>query len=390
MVANELGMVIRDPWYEFGTHPEHPDAPNIAFQDTIGASMAELGTRWVRLEFHIEGNNVAEQVARNDYFINEVAPRHGLKVLGLLNFDLLRGEDIQKLVKGKQGDDPVYGGGVNPYMHTWLDRARFIANRYKGNVHAYEVLNEHNRLPDATAIPAYLAACLHTKFYYWFHHRDREDVPAGESWRDRTPVIIGGLHPKGTGEPGKAWYVSDLEYLYEIYTHRWGGFPDYRETFGQFPTDGIAFHPYPEEIRGSLNRWPHYRDAQWEATMVAYRLDELRQELGWIGHPDVPFWITEIGYNVAFGDHDADGQARFMDALLSILLKRSDVAVSFWFKYEDFPPATGLYANQWGVVHIDFHADATCPDGARYTSDGKPAYVRPAYDVYRSFADAYA
>ncbi len=387
MSAAKMGMVIRDPWYEFGTHSQFPAGPNTIFQDTMGGLLAEIGVRWVRLEFHIQGDDVAEQVARNDYFINEVAPRHGFKVLGLLNFNLLRGEPTHHLVTGHEQLDPLYGGGVNAYMRTWLNRARFIANRYQDNVHAYEILNEQNRMPDNSVIPAYLTARLHTKFYHFFHHRDRDTVPEGTSWRDTTPIILGGLHPKGTGEPGHDRYTSDLEYITQIYTHPWGGFPDYRRTTGRFPLDGLAYHPYPEEIRGSLNRVPRLRDAGWDTTMIAYRMDEVRQELRGLGDPDVPFWITEIGYNVAFRHQTEAGQVEFMAAVLPMLNQRPDVAVNFWFKYEDFLPATGPYANQWGVVRIPFEPDPSRPDGARYQEDGQPVMLRPSYHHYRTLVE---
>src|SRR3954471_2716456 len=48
-----MGMVIRDPWYDFGTYPGLPSEPNYAFQDKMGATLAAMGVRWVRLDFHI-------------------------------------------------------------------------------------------------------------------------------------------------------------------------------------------------------------------------------------------------------------------------------------------------------------------------------------------------
>src|SRR6266498_194091 len=95
-----MGMVIRDPWYDFGTNPAFPNQPNQAFQDTIGATLAGIGVRWVRLDFHIvvpladvtvdQSQAIDAEIAKNDYFINEVAPQHNLKVLALLSFDLLQ------------------------------------------------------------------------------------------------------------------------------------------------------------------------------------------------------------------------------------------------------------------------------------------------------------
>src|SRR5689334_17141827 len=48
-----MGMVIRDPWYDFGTNPAFPGQANQAFQDTMGANLQSIGVRWVRLDFHI-------------------------------------------------------------------------------------------------------------------------------------------------------------------------------------------------------------------------------------------------------------------------------------------------------------------------------------------------
>ncbi len=61
-----LGMVIRDPWYDFGTTPGQPHHPNYAAQDRMGEMLALMGVRWVRLEFHIAGDEsvILSQVAR--------------------------------------------------------------------------------------------------------------------------------------------------------------------------------------------------------------------------------------------------------------------------------------------------------------------------------------
>lgn len=386
MTAEKLGLVIRDPWYEFDTNPDQPGAPNTAAQDALGELISDLGARWVRLEFHIEGDDIAGQVARNDYFINEVAPRYGLKVLGLLSFDLLRGTNPRDL--NAQGFEfhPIYKYAVNRYMITWLDRARFIVDRYKERVHAYEILNEQNRLPPyGDAIAPHLAARLHTKFYHVFHHHDREDVPDGQSWRDRVPLLVGGLHPRGTGGLDQATYRSDLEYLRILYEAPGDGFRTYRDEIEpyRFPADGIAYHPYPVEIRGSLNRCPRCCDAAWEATMLNYRLDELRQELRGLGHGDVPIWITEIGYNAAYSDNSEEGQAEFLAAVQPMLIARPDVAASFWFKYEDFPGSGGQETEQWGLVHIPFwmQGGKIC-----YAVDGRADYKRPAYAVFQNLA----
>ena len=103
--------------------------------------------------------------------------------------------------------------------------------------------------------------------------------------------------------------------------------------------------------------------------------------------PGQQFWITEVGYNVGF-DVDgpkgptpvqtAAGQSAFMRDVYESLAQRTlaggqpEVANVFWFKYEDFPPDSGVNAQHWGVVQIPFTIGA-CPGGACYDPNGTPA-----------------
>ena len=379
----ELGIVIRDPWYDYGTDPLAPDGPNRRFQDRMGAALADLGARWVRLEFHIEGEDVVGQIARNDYFINEVAPRHGIQILGLLSFGLLRAEDPRRIAEGPFVTHPLYGGGVNAYIAAWLDRARMVAARYGPRVAAYEILNEHNRLiPGEDALAAHLAARLHTKFYRLFHTVDR--AAPGQEWRDATPIIIGGLHAAGTGAPNTPGYLSDAEYLAAIYTSE--PFQGYRRAFGHYPAEGVGHHPYPEEIRVSMGRRQSLRDTpEADARLVMEHLSRLRAALAHVGAAGTPFWITEVGVNAGWARKTEAGQAAVLRLLAPLLRDRGDVAHTFWFKYEDFPPAEGRDAQKWGVVRIPF-APGPCPGGACYEPSGEPALLRESYRVFQALA----
>lgn len=257
-------------------------------------------------------------------------------------------------------------------MRLWLDRARMIVARYQGNIAAYEILNEQNRLPpNGDAIPADVAARLHTKFYRFFHHVDRENVPPGTSWRDNISIILGGLHPAGSGPQGNP---SDRAYLRQLYDS--DGFQSYRATYGDFPIDGLGYHPYPEEIRNSLRS---------TLSLIGSRMNEVRSVLAEVGDPTLPFWITEIGYNIGYRSQNAEGQANFLYATFTELAARGDVATIFWFKYEDFPPAEGANAQKWGVVHIPF-TEGPCPGGACYEVSGQPTVYRLSFWVYRNLA----
>ncbi|ABU57786.1 conserved hypothetical protein [Roseiflexus castenholzii DSM 13941] len=397
-----MGIVIRDPWFDFDTNPAFPGQSNKTFQDRMGAVLAQMGVRWVRLDFRIAApldadprlppDFIEREIARNDYFINEVAPRYGFKVLGLLSFDLIQGTDAHVLNTGPFTETSIYGGGVNRYMDEWLTRALMIADRYGERVAAYQVLNEQNRLPQylpggpaGDGIEPVIVARMVTKLYRFC--RGIPPLPRPERYGCATAaIILGGLHPRGATD---GWsdqtILTDADYLKQIYASE--PFQGFRDANSRWPIDGIGYHPYPEEIRLSPN------DA-----LVDRGLNRMRAALVEAGDPNVPFWITEIGYNVGF---DVDGprgpmppqteagQAAFLHDVYVSLAARGDVARIFWFKYEDFPPADGPNAQRWGLVRIPFRAPQpgeNCPGGACYAVDGEPERWRPAYLIYREIA----
>lgn len=400
-----MGMVIRDPWYDFGTNPATPNQPNAAFQDAMGANLANLGVRWVRLDIHIPGGyglseaQVDTEIAKNDYFIDEVAPRNGLKVLVLLSFDLLQDINPRDLNSTTNINSSPFGGGVNVYMQTWLTRALRIANRYRAKVAAYEVLNEQNRLPQyggsgpaGDAIAPAITGRLLTKFYRFCKNIDPADQNHGCS--TSTKIILGGIHPRGTGD--RTITMTDAQYLLDIYNDP-SSFVAFKAdpNHAYYPVDGIGYHPYPEEIRLSPN------DA-----MVDKGLARMRAALD-TKDPAQQFWITEVGYNVGFDPDGARnprpaqteaGQAAFMRDVYGSLAQRllpssgqPEIANVFWFKYEDFPPASGANAQRWGVARIPFVEGgkvngSACPGGACYSTFGQPEFVRASYSAFRELA----
>ncbi len=406
---DKLGVVVRDPWYEFGTNPQYPGAANQAAQERMGQILAAAGARWVRIEFIVQQNagSFEQQIARNDFFINDVAPRYGLKVLGLLAFRLI---DVDPRDPSERGlisnqflpeSQTPYGGGVNQYMDEWLDRALLIVNRYQQRVAAYEVFNEPNRLPvigifgGGEGIAPERVATLHTKLYRCFKQNQCAQMSPDPTWRAQVQLLIGGLHPRGSDRiVGSTSVVSpttrpvnDRDYLAALYLSP--AFASYRTSFGGSPADGIGYHPYPAEILVGL------QSVEAEADRVTGRLDELRTRLrSALAVTDTvaaetPFWVTEIGYNAAYVDQNLVGQAEFLRTVFTRLAARNDIARIFWFKYEDFPPSSGANAQRWGLVHIPFSegtAGQACPGGACYRVSGEPDHYRAAFYTMRELA----
>jgi hypothetical protein len=298
---------------------------------------------------------------------------------------------------------PAYGFGVNPYIITWLDRALAIAARYEGRVHAYEILNEQNRLPPvettdgqpgfggAEGIHPDLTASLHTKFYRLFHQNRCRNAPGTPaSWRDNVDLIIGGLHPRGSdryvvigGGHVTPANPSDGAYIEALY--RSAAFSGYLVgDCKRYPADGIGYHPYPVEIVEVAS----LADVASEVARMRFRLDLLRARLQLINAQAgaAPFWITEIGYNASYASQNDAGQALFLRETFINLGARNDVAVIFWFKYEDFPPAGGRDAQQWGLVRIPFSEVTGCPGGACYARGGEPTLIRSSFFTLRELA----
>lgn len=409
-VADELrGMVVRDPWYDCNpAGPGLPREPNRAAQQRMGQILAHAGVRWVRLEFFVSDRpgGLNETFNCYDYFLNEVAPANNLQVLGLLGFGLVRDRDPLDpntgIITTTTFTHPDYGSGVNDYMRDWLDRALKITDRYKGRLAALEVLNEQNRLPPSgEAVPAYLASRLHTKFYRVFKIERRKQGEQ-EAWRDSLPILIGGLHPRGSGtfDPEKPEeYISDIGYLRQYFGYpRGGGTPDPKAPFqefkatagqGQYPADGLAYHPYPAEIVSLAG----VEQIAAEMTKIQGRMQAMRATLSEVSAADLPFWITEIGYDAGRPQQNATGQAEFLRAVFALMAGRGDVHTVFWFKYEDFP-GSDIAPNRWGIVHIPFTLSPSCEDGicceggACYEPSGEPSDWRPAYLAYRELAGA--
>ncbi len=386
LTPEQMAMVIRDPWYECSTAADGTRAPHYVAQERMAQVLAETGVRWVRLEFFItDFEDPNAELACYDAFINELAPRYGLKVLGLIAFGIVPG--VYTPLEGERGliapvdpgEHPVYGFATNSYLRTWLDNARRIVTRYGPAVQAYEILNEQNRVigGGGAGIPASTAATLHTKFYRFVKQVDRQ---ADETWHDSVPILIGGLHPRGSGEISDKNYVSDRAYLQGYYTsNAFTGFA--QANNGRFPTEGLAYHPYPVEIRLS----PQF--IADDITVIMRRISALRTTLEALGNPELPIWITELGYNVGYRQQNEAGQMNFMRAAYTAIGAQPHMGPIFWFKYEDFPGGPTTPEN-WGIVRIPFTVDPTgaCPGGACYDLTGEPAFRRGAYLVYRELA----
>ncbi len=146
-------MVMRDPFYEYNTDPvNYPNATNRTALERQAMELAAAGVKWVRMEFFADydGSVKAGDInwAKYDWFIKELAPKYGLKVLALLNVGMVshEGQTLRTLALNDPpdgaGSDP--GDGSNHFIRVFTGRAQAIAYRYGSAISAYEIINEPN------------------------------------------------------------------------------------------------------------------------------------------------------------------------------------------------------------------------------------------------------
>ncbi len=351
-----FGMVIRDPFYEWNRHPLHPEATNYEFLTEMANNLYTLGVRWIRLEFHAdEGDNYgAIDWRKYDWFINEVAPRFGLKILALFNIGILKGPGSDMLAF----QDIQATERHEAYVYAFTKRALEIATRYGDKLHAYEILNEVNKCA-ALAVetqgaqdevaPEAVGALLSTVFARLKAVRD-------------VPIVLGGLLTGGNKEARR----DSRAYLEAIYNSP--AVQAFRARQGRIPWDAVGLHPYHDGNN----------DDNTPAEVLA-KLDAVHAVMRANGDTGT-IWITEIGMEAgppANGDQPTDGeinQANFLNGVFSGVLthKRAFVPRVFWFKYEDIWVGRD---ETWGVVRV-----AGGP--SNYEPNGEVTRRRAAFDIY--------
>ena len=133
-----FGMVMRDPFYEYNTDTVNfPNATNRTALEKQAQELAAAGVRWVRMEFFADydGSVQAGDInwAKYDWFIKELAPKYGLKILALLNVGMVSWDG--RTVRTLALNDPPDGAGPDPtdgsnhFIRVFTGRAQASASQ---------------------------------------------------------------------------------------------------------------------------------------------------------------------------------------------------------------------------------------------------------------------
>ncbi len=213
-----------------------------------------------------------------------------------------------------------------------------LAARYAGRIGRYEIWNEENvgirfwkPMEDAQAYAELLQVTA---------SMIREVDPEAQ-------VSLGGLfHPDLlVNTPGPEFLLQVAESL-----------PDLAGV-----VDAVAFHPYRYPFTA-----PEYQDDS-QASLLS-DICEMQDLLTDIGAPDLPLWITELGWHTAadalFEGATEEQQAAWL-ARSALLSFAQGLPVYLWYTYADSGTDTTDQEQMFGLYALD----DTSPDGLR----AKPA-----------------
>ena len=367
-----FGIVGLDPWYTYDADPiNYPGDVNRALLERMASDMARMGARWIRLEFHaeydVEVGPGPIDYGKHDWFINEVAPRYGLKLLAVVGSGVIG--DLDPTWSFGHINDPLNEQGTNYYIDQYIQRVDEIMDRYGNRLAAVEILNEPNANEVLSVDSEGNAKTVHTANYGELIRRAYEVV---NSHNPETAVIMGGV--LFDDENGTSYDVAgrsfDMEWLEGVYGSR--AVMSYYAEHGRHPFDAIGVHPYfmePQEIIDYLH----------EARELQLRFDDRAgrvwiTEVGWPAEPPANVVAQGLGLPSA----SEREQAAFMSSIYTTVQQLAPfVERIFWFKYEDFPVNGQL--NGWGLVRLAGAHD-------EYGSYANPWPRKFAFSVYQALA----
>jgi polysaccharide biosynthesis protein PslG len=231
------------------------------------------------------------------------------------------------------------------------DFMTFLADRYRGRVHAWEIWNEQNMAYE-------MHGTVRVSDYAYLLEAGFRGVKDGDP---EAIVVFGGLTPTGVNDPSVA--VNDVDYLREFYSFEDGSFQQYFDVLGVH----LSATNNPPETSYPDNPGP----GEWSNDNSFYflrglDLGQVKSEFG----DERSAWVTEFGWtteNQAPGyeygaEISEDDQADF-------LVRAFDVA------REQMPWITGMF-----VWNLNF-STITAPEDEKHPwsvleEDWSP---RPAY-----------
>jgi polysaccharide biosynthesis protein PslG len=243
-----------------------PDEGGQEFNDQTQTAVEDAGFNWIRFQIHWS------DIQREPEWLDP------LPVDRLI--ETYEGSDIRILVSVIGAPEWAMDPDGNQLLSDWNtfgDFMAFLADRYRGRVHAWEIWNEQNMAHE-------MHGTVRVSDYAFLLEAGYRGV------KDADPdaiVVFGGLTPTGVNDPSVA--VNDVDYLREFYSFEGSSFAEYFDVLGVHlnATNNPPETSYPD------NPGP----GEWSNDNSFYFLRglDLRQVMEEFGD-DRPVWVTEFGW----------------------------------------------------------------------------------------------
>jgi hypothetical protein len=264
-------------------------------KDTMYGKVAEAQFGWIRQQVRW----CSYEPAKGQFGNNYVA-----QLDALINATAAKGYKIM-LSPVCSPDWAGVGGGLPKNPQDFADLMKFMADRYKGKVQAYEVWNEQNYAVETGGqvnVAAYIPIL-------------KAGYQALKASDPNITVVFGGMTPTGvTGHPEVA--LDEVQYLQQIYGINGGEVKNYYDVLGAHP--GSNCNPpdnsYPDNpATNACGTDPDGgRSYTKDNSFYFKRIVQLRGVMEANGESGKKMWLTEFGWDSTQNAPDAYKYARFV------------------------------------------------------------------------------
>jgi len=314
-------------------------------QQTAIDDLRRLGARWVRIEIAPDCSGAVIDTCEPAGTYERLVPAlrsNGLKVLALVSAPAL-----------PPNDHPPPGGADAWWSTYYEPRIEHVLSAFPPD--AIEIINEPNNNGFSAADFALIVKRTYERLHDVMHVK--------------TPIVAGGILNAYDDATTHDQYHRDVANS--------TAYRDYLAVYGRLPMDGWGIHPY------QVFDWSAGSNPSNMGAFLAQALQNIRSI---IFHPEVPFWVTEFGWQHSDSCADTPGcgacgpapDQTACDSRISSMMASSfaafrdpslHVATALWYDYRDDELSGGA---QFGL---------------RQSSFASPAYrVKPEWTTFQQIA----
>lgn len=247
---------------------EQPDRP--AFNDQALTLASEAGSHWVHLQ------------VRWEYFERWGQGQYDPAPLDRVMQQLLAHD--QRALVTVVGPSPEWmglGGGIPADLSSFSAMMYYLADRYRGQVQAWEIWNEQNL---ASNVGGRIDVVQYAEMLKAAHGAVKAANPDAV-------VVFGALTPTGVTDLNLA--LDDVQYMHEIYAWNDGEISDYFDVLGAHPgsNDNTPDQWWPGNP--GTDGWSDHNSFYFR------RIAELHAAMESHGDGDKQVWLTEFGWTTA-------------------------------------------------------------------------------------------